>query len=282
MVLDTFPKQNSHPESEGKKKIRFLMDTAQKVLGGELDFSETLFEDLRAARAENQSTSEEGHQTFLEVHEMLKALPVAELNNLISKAEKFHTEGDIANTRSCYSQAVESFAKWKRKGMLGYANVEDFESRLKKLGLVCTPNTNSESVSVDPETSPRDVFFQTVKKRVQKLQDDGWLPKGYANGLLERAGYIDGPFDDINDAQQSGVRFLESSAEPVAQLMRQLNSAEITLLKLSGDIALALENLDRAVVSPKKKAEVSSGILSIDTEINNFVSRIQKLRDDLS
>ncbi len=96
-----------------------------------------------------------------------------------------------------------------------------------------------------PEANPnKDAFFQTVSERLQQLNANGNLPEAYVAGVLERAGLIEGPFNSAEDAQAKAAEYLKS-VEPVAEFMRRLNTIEIKILASTGEIELAIADLDK-------------------------------------
>ena len=62
--------------------------------------------------------------------------------------------------------------------------------------------------------------------------------------MLERAGLIEGPFDSAEDAQTKAAEYLRS-IDPVAEFMRRLNAIEIKILASTGEIELAIADLDK-------------------------------------
>ncbi|OHA58920.1 MAG: hypothetical protein A2571_00885 [Candidatus Vogelbacteria bacterium RIFOXYD1_FULL_44_32] len=129
------------------------------------------------------------------------------------------------------------------------------------------------------EQSPfKDVYFQTIKNRVERLQEQGELPEEYVKGVLERAGYVEGPFENEGDAEEKGREFL-SAVEPIAEFMRGLNNAETHLLNFSGDINIAMETLETKVdISEEKKIKISDDLQAIRNQVDNYLNKIKAAR----
>jgi hypothetical protein len=125
------------------------------------------------------------------------------------------------------------------------------------------------------ESSPKEIYFNTIKRRVEELRGNGQIPDAYANGVLERAGHVEGPFANTGEATEMARLFL-TAIEPIAQYCSKLRDAETQLLTLAADIHITLENLSsRNDLSDAKKKELSSNLETFRSEIDQFLEKIK-------
>lgn len=137
---------------------------------------------------------------------------------------------------------------------------------------------NPESQAFEQNISPKEAYFQIIKKRVQELQEMGELTDAFAERTLTGYALVEGPFKNNSDAEKKGLSSLEMSVEPMAVYIRQLNNAEIKLLSFSGDVIVALESLEKTDLSKEEKLRVSKDVREIGVEIENFTEKIRTAR----
>ncbi len=139
---------------------------------------------------------------------------------------------------------------------------------------------NRESSPIE-EHNPKEVYFHTIKSRVDSLLSEGRLTDVYAAGVIERAGYVEGPFEDASAAEESAQGFL-TAIETMAAFIDKLNLTEIQLVALSGDVELRKEEIaQREDFSEDKKRHVLEDLQGFTTEIDSFVKKVQAARSNI-
>jgi hypothetical protein len=146
------------------------------------------------------------------------------------------------------------------------------------IGILDKSEDSFEEVEESEESPFKHAYFHAIRDRVVELQEKGELPEEFVKGVLERAAYVEGPFENEEDAEEKGLKFLEA-IEPIAEFMRGLNNAEMHLLTFSGDIDLALETLKTKVdISEEKKKKTLDNLQVIRDQIDDHLERIRSAR----
>ncbi len=140
-------------------------------------------------------------------------------------------------------------------------------------------NMNKES-PFTAEQSPKDVYFQTIKYKVDALLSQGRLTEAYVAGVLERAGYVEGPFEDDAAARDSAEQFL-STVETVAAFIDKLNMAEMQCVAFAGEVELMKNEVSQkeGLAEGKKRQELEK-LDQLSADIDTFVQRLQLARSN--
>lgn len=130
------------------------------------------------------------------------------------------------------------------------------------------------------ELKLKDVYFNLIKEGVDQLLQAGKIPEEYAADLIEKAGYVEGPFDSVEDATKSGEKFLEI-IQPIVEFGNQLNLAEEKLNGYTVDIEEAEKLAKELNISEEKRAEILLNLQANKKEVSEFIERIAKARSQI-
>ena len=130
------------------------------------------------------------------------------------------------------------------------------------------------------ETQLKDTYFNVIKTGVEKLLVEGKIPEEYAAGLLERVGYVEGPFDSVEDATKKGEEFLETIG-PIVEFGNQLNLAEKKLNSYSEYINQAEKLANELNLPEEKKSEILKNLQKNKEEVQEFLERIARARSQI-
>ena len=130
------------------------------------------------------------------------------------------------------------------------------------------------------ERQPKDIYFDVIKTRVEQLLKEGKIPEEYAAGLLERAGYVEGPFDSVEDATKKGGKFLET-INPIIEFGNELNLAEEKLNSYLEHINQAKRIAEEINLPEEKKSEILKNLQKNKEEVQEFLERIAKARSQI-
>jgi hypothetical protein len=138
-----------------------------------------------------------------------------------------------------------------------------------------------EQGSPSPERSPKEVFFNIVKERLEEMKRRGQLPDVYADGVIERAGYIEGPFTGASEAVAKAEEYLRV-VEPVADFYSHLNITESHILALSADVNLMVaRSSERNELDEAKRQVITQKLEAFNQEISDFADKIKVIRSQI-
>jgi len=114
------------------KRLSFYKEQAAKTLSGEHVYA-SVYDDLKKTLVEAEEAGHDVSGIKAEIEEMIKRLPGAELNNILSKADEFLKNGDISMAKLWQADAERRIRGWEEKGVLTNEELLEFQKRSNDL-----------------------------------------------------------------------------------------------------------------------------------------------------